>query len=50
MLCVIGKKIDTKKVLSDKNKVSRIVEYGKFCTKKILEGPSVENQIGRAHV
>jgi len=43
VLCVIGKKIDTKKVLSDKNKFSRIVEYGKFCTKKILEGPSVEN-------
>lgn len=43
VLCVIGKKIDTKKVLSDKNKVSRIVEYGKFCTKKILDGPSVEN-------
>ena len=43
VLCVIGKKINTKKILSDKNKVSKIVEYGRFCTKKILEKPTVDN-------
>ncbi len=43
VLCVIGKKINTKKILGDKNRISKIVEYGKFCTKKILEKPSVDN-------
>jgi len=43
VLCVIGKKINTKKILSDKQRISKVVEYGKFCTKKILEKPSVEN-------
>ena len=43
VLCVVGKKIDTKKVLSDKNKINNISEYGRYCTKKILENPSIEN-------
>ena len=43
VLCVIGKKINTKKVLADKKRISKIVEYGSFCTKKILEKPSVDN-------
>ena len=43
VLCIIGKKIDTKKTLSDSSKASRIVEYGKYCTKKLLENPSVEH-------
>ena len=43
VLCIIGKKLDTKKILSDPLKSSKIVDYGKYCTKKLLENPSVEN-------
>ena len=43
VLCVIGNKMDTKKVLTDSSKTNNIVDYGKYCTKKILENPSVEN-------
>jgi pantoate kinase len=43
VLCVIGKKINTKKVLNDKSKMIKISGYGKYCTKKILESPSIEN-------
>lgn len=43
VLCVIGSKLDTKKVLSDPTKTNGIVEYGKFCTKKLLENPCIEN-------
>jgi len=43
VLCVIGKKISTKKVLEDTTKLNKIIEYGKYCTKKILENPSIEN-------
>jgi pantoate kinase len=43
VLCVIGKKMDTKKILFDSQKASRIIDYGKYCTKKLLENPSVEN-------
>jgi len=43
VICIIGKKIETKKILSDKRKLNTISEYGRFCTKKILENPSVEN-------
>jgi pantoate kinase len=43
VLCIIGKKISTKKVLEDKYKINKIAEYGKYCTKKLLENPSIEN-------
>ncbi len=43
VLCIIGPKVDTKKILSNNNYMRTIVDYGKFCTKKILENPSVEN-------
>jgi len=43
VLCIIGKKLDTKKILSDKFKTDKIIDYGRYCTKKILEKPSVEN-------
>jgi len=43
VLCVIGKKISTKKILEDNTKLDKIIEYGKYCTKKLLENPSVEN-------
>jgi len=43
VLCIIGNKIDTKKILSDPLKINEIYSHGKICTKKILEKPSVEN-------
>ena len=43
VLCIIGKKIDTKKVLTGKSKTDKISEYGSYCTKKLLENPSIEN-------
>jgi len=43
VLCVVGKKFETKNILEDTNKAAKIVDYGKYCTKKILEKPSVEN-------
>ncbi len=43
VLCVIGKKIDTKKILSNDFIVKKISEYGRLCTKKLLENPSIEN-------
>jgi pantoate kinase len=42
-LCIIGNKLDTKKILTNPSKANVISEYGKYCTKKILENPSVEN-------
>ena len=42
-LCIVGKKLDTKKILSDSSKANKIVDYGKYCTKKLLEKPSIEN-------
>ena len=43
VICVIGKKIDTKNILTDKSRINTIIDYGKYCTKKLLEKPSVEN-------
>jgi len=43
VLCIIGKKIDTKTILSDSSKVNLIGDYGKYCVKKILEKPSIDN-------
>ncbi len=43
VLCVIGKEIDTKKILSDPEKLNEIASYGRYCIKKILEKPSIEN-------
>lgn len=43
VLCVVGKKIETKKILTDSIKVREIASYGRYCTKKILEKPSMEN-------
>jgi len=50
VLCVIGKKIATKKVLEDKTKINKIIEYGKYCTKKLLENPSIENLFYQSQV
>jgi len=43
VLCVIGKKIDTRKVLTDPLKINALGSYGRYCTKKILEKPSLEH-------
>lgn len=43
VVCIIGKEIDTKKILSDPAKINEIASYGRYCTKKILEKPSIEN-------
>jgi len=43
VLCVIGKEIETKKILSDSARLGEIASYGRYCTKKLLEKPSVEH-------
>lgn len=43
VLCVVGKKIDTKKVLTDPVKIENVTAIGRYCTKKLLENPSIEN-------
>lgn len=43
VLCIIGKSMDTKKILSDSAKVNEIASHGRYCIKKILERPSIEN-------
>ncbi len=43
VLCIIGKKLETKKVLQDPKKSAKISDYGKLCIKKMIENPSVEN-------
>ena len=43
VLCITGKKLETKKVLQDPEKSTKISDYGKFCIKKMIEKPSVEN-------
>lgn len=43
VLCVIGKEIKTKKILSNAIQIRKIVTYGKYCTKKLLEHPSVDH-------
>jgi pantoate kinase len=40
---IIGEKIETKKILSDPNRIRKIASYGRYCTKKLLEKPSLEN-------
>jgi pantoate kinase len=43
VVCVIGKEIETKKILSDAVRLREIASYGRYCTKKLLEKPSVEH-------
>ncbi len=45
VLCIVGKKLETRKILSDSSKTNNIVYYGKYCTKKLLENPTIENLI-----
>lgn len=43
VICVIGKKMETKKILSDSTKIHEIASYGRYCTKKILQRPTIEH-------
>ena len=43
VVCIIGKKIETTSVLSDPIRIREIASYGRYCTKKLLEKPSLEN-------
>ena len=43
VLCIVDQEIDTRAVLSDADKLNKITAYGNYCTRKILEKPSVEN-------
>lgn len=43
VVCIVGKKIETTSVLSDPNRVHEIAAYGRYCTKKLLEKPSLEH-------
>jgi len=43
VLCIVGEKIDSKNILSNPNIINEISSYGRYCTKKIIEKPSVEN-------
>ena len=43
LLCVIGESIVTKKILTDSTKINNIIQYGRYCMKKILRNPSVTN-------
>jgi pantoate kinase len=42
VLCVIGEKMLTRKVLTDTAMLETITSYGRYCTKQLLEKPTVE--------
>jgi pantoate kinase len=43
VLCVVGKKIETKKILTNSTTAHKIASFGRYCTKKILEKPTLEH-------
>ena len=43
VLCVVDKKMDTKKILSDSQRIKTVINCGRDCTRKLLEFPTVEN-------
>lgn len=43
VLCIVGKRMATKTVLSNAMRREEIASYGRYCTKKILEAPSLEH-------
>ena len=43
VFCIVGRRVNTQKVLTDPSKLSIIREYGNICIKKLLEKPSLEN-------
>jgi pantoate kinase len=42
VLCVVGRKLQTKRILTDTEKLVKIASYGRYCTKKLLERPTAE--------
>jgi pantoate kinase len=43
VLCIIDRQIKTERILTNPVQMKRIQKYGNICTKRILEGPSLEN-------
>jgi len=43
VLCIIDENIDTKKILNDFDRIKLITKYGKYCTNKLKESPTIEN-------
>ncbi len=43
IICVVGKKMNTKTILSDTEKLQEIASHGRYCIKKLLEKPSIEH-------
>jgi len=43
ILCVVGKKIETKTILANTTKLEEIASYGRYCTKKLLQRPTLEH-------
>ena len=43
VLCIIDKKIDTKKILTNPNLIKKVKKYGRICTNKLIENPTIEN-------
>lgn len=43
VLCVVGKKIETKNILTNATKIREIASYGRYCTKKLLQKPTLEH-------
>jgi pantoate kinase len=45
VLCVVGEKLDTTTILSNPDILQTTAHYGKLCTKKLLENPSIETLV-----
>jgi pantoate kinase len=50
VLCIIGKELITKDILTDSSKINDITNYGRYCMKKLLEKPSVDNLFSLSQV
>jgi pantoate kinase len=43
VLCIVDRKMDTKKILLDSERMKKVVNCGRICTLKLLRSPTVEN-------
>jgi pantoate kinase len=43
VLCIIDEKIDTKKILTNPNIMKNVKKFGKICTNKLINKPTIEN-------
>ncbi|MCK4347546.1 MAG: hypothetical protein KAW47_02915 [Thermoplasmatales archaeon] len=50
VLCVVDKKMDTRKILSDSDKMKDVISCGRDCTRKLLESPTVGNLFSLSQV